>query len=915
MPTNIFTASVTDDHAFPVEPLGGTATVMNASGDTIYYADNAQVSATNNQGSLTAGNSQTFSSPQWLRSLTLATVKITVTSAASSTGLPDGGTSLQVVGKDDSGTPGWLNALSVVLRPSGDASGATDVAAINAALAANANVIIHGGQFFTNAPIIMNSGNALTIWNARVSLTNGANCNIIHNHNADQANQAFGGTADSSIRVKGIGYAWLDGNAANQATPTAPYQLTQVGVFFVNATDVIVEDVVIGPVCWMAGLTVGCSNVRWSRVYSNQDRSVPNQDAIDVGPGCSNIQIEHLRGTSGDDCHSIWAKHGAASPSNLCPWLDAAWAAGAANLNTSDVRIINTNVDVGINCVRVQAGDGATLSGVHVSNFVKRGALLAGHNHSVLQFGTLVYVTTPPTASQLTDITLDGFSGPTDWLVGADSNFQDVVVKNAHVTGPFTALMGHTVATATNVKDVEIDVNTSDSAGASNYGLQAISGDTWDRIRLRARMKSSKGVLFNAGTVTNVDVDAEVDTPTGAPIKSTVADTGLLRLKLKSVPPSSTYANASSGLAIAAPSPIFRSGDVIPQTIAGSEIICDAGIDPTGGAHTAGAKYIADGYSWNRILDLAKLGLPTVTSVTPSSGTTAGGTSVVIAGTNFSTVSGAAGVKFGGTNAASYSVDSATQITATTPASAGAVDVVVTNTIGSSPTGAADRFSFVSGATPAFVRAGGNALGGGSSTLSLSVPAAGHAAGNTLIVVAGVGATTVAPPTSVTDSKGNTYTIDATNTSATPLGAYICSSVLATPLVSGDTVTVHWAAAPSATFIDSAEFSNIFITSPLDQISAGGSSTSAVTSLDSGATGTLSQAKELAISIFMLSGTSGGGTMGGGFTKIGDRTGTTPARGMVWGYLVTAATTAIDETCTIVNAHAYSAITATYKGA
>ncbi|MGB6834128.1 MAG: IPT/TIG domain-containing protein [Candidatus Acidiferrum sp.] len=68
---------------------------------------------------------------------------------------------------------------------------------------------------------------------------------------------------------------------------------------------------------------------------------------------------------------------------------------------------------------------------------------------------------------------------------------------------------------------------------------------------------------------------------------------------------------------------------------------------------------------------------PTVTGVSPNSGTTAGGTSVTIAGTNF--VSGAT-VTFGSAAATSVVVVSSTSITATTPArSAGAVTVTVTN--------------------------------------------------------------------------------------------------------------------------------------------------------------------------------------------------------------------------------------------
>lgn len=71
---------------------------------------------------------------------------------------------------------------------------------------------------------------------------------------------------------------------------------------------------------------------------------------------------------------------------------------------------------------------------------------------------------------------------------------------------------------------------------------------------------------------------------------------------------------------------------------------------------------------------------PTISSISPNGGTTAGGTSVTISGTNLSTVSA---VTFDG-SAATISTKTSTQLVVVTPAhSAGAVDVVVTNTAGS----------------------------------------------------------------------------------------------------------------------------------------------------------------------------------------------------------------------------------------
>ena len=88
------------------------------------------------------------------------------------------------------------------------------------------------------------------------------------------------------------------------------------------------------------------------------------------------------------------------------------------------------------------------------------------------------------------------------------------------------------------------------------------------------------------------------------------------------------------------------------------------------------------------------LDLPVVSSVSPASGSTAGGQTVTIGGNHL------AGnphpeVRFGGV-AASISSVSNTQVTAVTPPSAaGTVDVTVTTAGGTSATSAADRFTFV----------------------------------------------------------------------------------------------------------------------------------------------------------------------------------------------------------------------------
>ncbi|MGA9811443.1 MAG: IPT/TIG domain-containing protein, partial [Terriglobales bacterium] len=127
---------------------------------------------------------------------------------------------------------------------------------------------------------------------------------------------------------------------------------------------------------------------------------------------------------------------------------------------------------------------------------------------------------------------------------------------------------------------------------------------------------------------------------------------------------------------------------------------------------------LAGGYTY-----AAPHAAPTVTAITPNSGTINGGTAVTITGTGF--LAGAS-VKLGGTSAAGVTIVSATSITATTPAhAAGAVSIVVTNTdaqIGTLTNG----YTYIDPSSPA-------------PTITVISPVSGTINGGTAIAITGTG--------------------------------------------------------------------------------------------------------------------------------------------------------------------------------
>ena len=285
-------------------------------------------------------------------------------------------------------------------------------------------------------------------------------------------------------------------------------------------------------------------------------------------------------------------------------------------------------------------------------------------------------------------------------------------------------------------------------------------------------------------------------------------------------------------------------------------------ITATTAAHAAGAVDVvvtntdaqsgtlSQGYTYTTPVNPA----PTVSSISPVSGTTAGGTPVTITGTGF--LAGAT-VSFGGTPATGVGVTNSTTITATTPAhAAGAVNVVVTNTDAQSGT-LNNGYTYTTsggGGTIAFVQSNsGPATIQASNTTVAVTYAVAQTAGDTNIVVIGWGDTS-STISSVTDNKLNSYALAVGPTSGTGLR----QSIYYAPNIAGGstTVTVTFNKAAAYPDVRILEYSGLDPTAPLDKaVGAAGTGTAA----NSGSVSTTA-ASEL---IF------GAGTSGTKFTAAG----------------------------------------------
>ncbi|MFY9908302.1 MAG: IPT/TIG domain-containing protein, partial [Candidatus Sulfotelmatobacter sp.] len=209
---------------------------------------------------------------------------------------------------------------------------------------------------------------------------------------------------------------------------------------------------------------------------------------------------------------------------------------------------------------------------------------------------------------------------------------------------------------------------------------------------------------------------------------------------------------------------------------------------PAGSAGAVTVTVTVNGQSGSLTNGFTYIGAPTVTSVSPNTGSTAGGTAVTITGTNFAT---GATVTFGSAAATNVVVVSSTSITATTPAgSAGAVTVTVTN-VGSQSGSLANGFTYTVPVAISFSQVASATPQSATASVPVSYPAA-QTAGDLNVVVVGWN-DTAATVQSVKDSAGNTYSLAIGPTSGTGLEQSI---YYAANIVGGsNTVTVTFSQA------------------------------------------------------------------------------------------------------------------------
>ena len=251
---------------------------------------------------------------------------------------------------------------------------------------------------------------------------------------------------------------------------------------------------------------------------------------------------------------------------------------------------------------------------------------------------------------------LNPTSGP--WYGGTS-----VIITGSNFTGATAVKFGSTNATSFTVNS------------ATQITAVAPAGTSTVDVTVTTPQGTSATSSADQYTYTLIAPTVTAVSPTFGPVAgaTTVTITGTTFVGVSAVKFGAT--NATS-FTVVSPTTITA---VAP---AGSAGTVDITVTTTGGTSATSSN---DRYTY--------WALPTVTSVSPTSGTRNGNTSVTIRGTNFT---GATVVKFGANNATSLTVVNSTTITVRSPSGTvgTTVDITVTTPGGTSATSSSDRYTY-----------------------------------------------------------------------------------------------------------------------------------------------------------------------------------------------------------------------------
>lgn len=493
---------------------------------------------------------------------------------------------------------------SQLIRPTG---GSNDGTNINSVLSSSANTSFYlNGNYKIDEPILPQSGQTLVLADCSLKLNNGVNLPII-------ANQSYASSttpAASNIHVRGIGRAILDYNGSNQTEQnTALYN--SCCLTLTNVSNFSIENVQCQNAQYLYIKLDACSN-GWVRdihgVVGATDKGFLHCDV-----GCSNIVVDGItaKGTFTDAVFSMLSTT-LTSPQLNTPYVQT--LSGAAR-NISQISFNNIVLSSSTGLFNPWVDSNATISDIDISNVhnTYTGATLGEE----IQLGPAGYdsVSLSANSGSINGIRVKGytFGGTGHTFMTLDTSASNIQVSNIRANGPVLCLLGNDTFLQPSIQagyypqgsQIKFsDVILPQLSGTGAALMKIFAGWNLTDIEFSNILIGTTGapILANASDVTGLRLqDVHVNLLASNPFTSTGNEIGVVR--------NFTYDSKTTAVTailpgttnwrIEQPFPALSPADTTPAAVQGSQINCNPGKDPTGGAATTGGRYTADGSSWN----------------------------------------------------------------------------------------------------------------------------------------------------------------------------------------------------------------------------------------------------------------------------------------------------------------------------
>jgi polygalacturonase len=183
-----------------------------------------------------------------------------------------------------------------------------DAADINTAVAAG-NIIIQNGTFKISASIKIPSNRTVYLFNCKLKMANSSFDNFFRNSDMDGGN--------SNIYIIGLGGAELDGNCTNNSDGYATYGINPpagpitgtayryIGIIFCNVDGFEIRNLYLSFIPHWSFYLQKTRNGSVHDIFIEKDTEIVNQDGIDLGHGCHDVDIYNMAIECADDFSAI----------------------------------------------------------------------------------------------------------------------------------------------------------------------------------------------------------------------------------------------------------------------------------------------------------------------------------------------------------------------------------------------------------------------------------------------------------------------------------------------------------------------------------------------------------------------------------------------------------------------------------